>query len=162
MNPYKSYMMGAKRVRAALTKPNENTLTMMPVRSLVYLPVGYKKLLTRTLSSMAGKPLLLLADHHPSHEHEVYLGLHINAKIELTEKFTGVHPVTNLATQEFNSGTRFVDGVFELGRSKDELSLIVEKSVYYLAEPVSQNDKLDGRTIKKVRKLSGLYRVEVD
>jgi hypothetical protein len=162
MDAYKAYKMGNKKIRAALTKPNENTLTMMPVRSLVYVPSKYKKHFNRMLMTASGRPLLLLADHHPSHEHDVYLGLSVNTQIELTEQVVTIHPVTRLATSEVKEGVRTISGVFELGSIKDELSLIIEKNIYYLAEPVSKHDKLDGKTIKKVQQLAGLYRVEVD
>jgi hypothetical protein len=162
MSPFTAYKMGAKKVLASITKPNENTSTMMPVRSLVYLPNKYTKHFNRILKTLSGKPLLLLADHHPTKFHIVYLGLHINAQVKVEAKYTGVHPVTNMPTTEFNSGTRTVSGVFELGSVSDERSLVVEKNVYILAEAVGPQDKLDGRTIKSIRELSGLYHIEVN
>jgi hypothetical protein len=162
MTPYKSYRMGYKKVQAAVTKPSQNISTMMPVRSLVYLPLKYNKHFNRVLKSTNDKPLLLLADHHMTEGYAVYLGLHINTLVTLNSKRTGIHPVTGLATAEVSIGTRQIVGVFELGNLTDERSLVVERSIYYLAESVGLNDKINGKTIKTIRNISGLYRVEVN
>lgn len=161
MRTLSHYRIGDLKVRAAVTKPNENTLTMMPVRSLVYVPKMYPVEAGQILSFDGKDDDLLLATHHENPEYWVFMGLHMNATVSIERRYSGINPVTKMKQGSFTIEPITCRAVHELGKLIDDRGLQTSRDIYYVAEQVKEGDVIDGQSITGVQKLNGIYSIEV-
>jgi len=149
------------KLGVVVTKPNENTLTMMPVRSLIYVQKKYGLKSGDILCKVRNKPHFILASHHETEEMDVLLGLRVNTMAEVKKQYSGTHPTTGMPTGQFNMMLITIPAVLQVGVIQDEKSLQTDNSVYYVAERLSKDDVIEGRNIHSIQEIAGLFRVEV-
>jgi hypothetical protein len=153
------YKIDKYLVRAIITKPTPDLKALLPVRSLVHLPLAYPvyggEILYRN-----NKPYILLADHHEHLLGRVFSGLHINTSVEVIYFQETMHPVTNMSNGKTETSRVTVPAVIEVGAEVTDNNLTSKQNIYYLGTAVSLDDKIDNVRVRKVDLISGVYRVE--
>lgn len=161
MNILLPFLAGNKQIRARITKPSDNFRGMLPARSLAHIPIRYNIKAGTLLSDQQKRNQWLLAEHHGYPGYDVFLAMHVNCEITHSRWYSGIHPVTKLETGEFKEREDLLCGVLELGEPQFDKGILVPKDVYYFGSEIGLKDKINGRPVTKVLKLSGIYRVEV-
>lgn len=156
----REYQIGNRFIQATVTKPSASMRTLAPVRSLVHVPRKYEAYAGEILLD-GGQPYLLLAEHHTISRVKIFLGLLINAEATLVRTIPKIHPVTKMAAGSETLPERQVPAVHDLLTDDQEEKMTFDKSVFFFGEEVTTQDKVNGKQIRAVAKLSGIYRAEV-
>lgn len=154
------YLIDRYRVRVIITKPDASIQTLLPVRSLVHIPLSFP-IKGGEILYKDREPYLLLATHHEHQLAKVCVGLHLNTTVKIDYFTEQLHPVTNLPSGKALDHTITIPAVLEVGSEVMDKELSAKRNIYYLGQPVSLDDLINDTRVRKVDFLNGIYRVEV-
>ncbi len=160
MNIFTRYTSGNLNLVARTTQPNESFRSLVPVRSLVHIPKRFR-VKAGDIIRKNEYTAFLLAEHHAYGLNNVFLGLAINAEVNVTYSIRVRHPVTGLETNGFSTESETLSCVQEIETPAEVKGLTVSQEVFYFGSEIPKDAKINGRTVTKVMPVSGIYRVEV-
>lgn len=157
---FEEYRINGKRVVATITQPNKSLRLLGPVNTLVHLPLRLK-VVDGSVLYEKDEPRYLIAHHHKTLLSLVCAAIEITTEVELTESTTTTNPVTKMQESRVVGLPRKVFASEHLVTAAEVVGLKLPETIYFLGEEVTPNHFINGRRVRFVSKVTGLYRVEV-
>lgn len=156
------YNIGGRLRQATLVDASGETRYGVPVSHLVYIPRTQNPKAGHIMSELTRTEDYLLLDFTGHGQYEVFQALRCTHTLELEQFTEDIHPVTGMSSGRVLSGPpRAIKAVEHVLSDVAIFDHKAERSYYFIGEKVSVGDTLDGKQIRGVRKISGVYRVEV-
>lgn len=155
------YRVGPLAIYATVTKPREALTLLGPAKSLIHVSKRYPVKAGELLFDK-GEATFLLADHHSNASYRIFAGLSINCQIDIVLTEATANAVTKMKDER-----RQVGPVRKMWACQDALipgqvlGLSSTEVVYYVGTPVTTQHLINGKRVKNVVKLNGVYLVEV-
>lgn len=158
---FSNYRIGNKLIIATITKPRQGTAGFLtPVKVLIHIAKATRVLNGDVLADTE-RALYILAFHHSTPIANIYTGIEVNTRIELTESTVSTNPVTKMKENRVIGTPRNIYACEELVTAKEVAGLKSPEKIYYLPVRVGSNHFINGQRVRNCIPVSGVFRVEV-
>lgn len=161
MNVRENCRLENRRVRATILKPDDKLSSLLPARHLIHLDHRYNVQTGHVLTNEKGARFLLVY-HHTNRRSQVFLGLRITDHISVERFYEGINPATKMASGKFQAETFSVFAMREDLDPELVQKMTSTKTKYYTGQELKVSDKIDGKLVVMVKKVSGIYISETE
>lgn len=153
------FKLKGRKFEAVKTRPQKELAGLGAVHCLIHVDSRYKFVKAGTIVSEADHKFLL-ATHHSLKGFNVFNCITITGTAVLKTTKTTLHPVTGLPEGRVVEEETPIDVVYSPMKDKTDENLKVSRARYFLGQKVTTSDSIDGKRVKLVNKVLGVYIVE--
>lgn len=154
------FTLNNKKFEASKAKPQKSLAGLGTVHSLLYVDRRYKFVKAGSIIKSLSGEKFLLAQHHTSSGKNIYNTMLVTGSVKLSRSTTIKHPVTKMDTERSTTQEIQVDVVYSRVPDGSDETLNIKQAHYILGTPVSSSDSLDGKRVKEVQFVHGVYLAE--
>lgn len=155
------YRIGNKRITATVTQPkNISGGFLTPVSALIHIPFTHR-VLSGDILAEGQKAQYILSFHHKTPLCNVYTGIEVNTQVDLTLSTVTINPVTKMKESRVQGIARKIYACQQLVTASEVWGLKVPETIFYLPIKVTTDHFINGKRVRDVSPVGGVYRVEV-